>query len=321
VRDVRSAPDAELLRRHFNSITAENVMKATTIGVSEGVYNYGPADELVAFARANGMQVRGHALVWHQTAPAWFFAGDPAAADYRATVQRRLERYVTDVVTHFRGQVYAWDVVNEPASDGSTTWREDSPWYRALGPDYVDIAFRAARAADPDTKLFINDYNTEFAGKRGRLMSIVDAALSRGVPIDGVGHQLHLQLTTPTAAQVEQALADTAARGLMSHVTELDISIYDDPGSCSASRTGCATGYPSYAEIPASVLQTQATRYGELFRVFRRAQNLTSVSLWGLSDLNSWLETFPVRRVQAPLLFDEQRRPKPAFTAVAQSIA
>ena len=309
--------DAALLRRHFGSITAENVMKPRTIGTAVGVYNYAPADDLVRFAVANAIRVRGHTLVWHKTAPDWFFAGDRTdVPSYRALVRKRLETYVTDVVTHFRRKVYAWDVVNEVASDHEgSIYREDSPWFQALGPDYIEYAFRAARRADPNVQLFINDYDTEEAPKRTRLLAIVRDLQRKGVPIDGVGHQLHMQFRG-SARDVETALQDVEALGLINHITELDVSVYADPGSCFASRTGCA---PDYGKtVPAVVLTQQAALYGQLFEVFRRHSSVKSVTTWGISDAHTWLTRFPVTRSNFPLLFDVNRAPKAAFWAAVR---
>jgi endo-1,4-beta-xylanase len=267
--------------------------------------------------------MRGHTLVWHwksgvrNAAPDWFFAGDKAAPGYRGAVRRRLETYIADVVSHFRGRVYAWDVVNEPASDNEgEVYRTDSPWHDALGPDYIEIAFRAARAADPDVELYINDYNTEQSGKRARLMAIVDDLKAKGVPLDGVGHQFHLQRNASVEG-VAAALRATEGRGLLSHVTELDVSIYVDPGSCFGSaRAGCQ---PDYADAPPPELfSEQARLYRDLFAEFVRHPSLKSVTTWGLTDADSWLNNFPVTRTNRPLLFDHEGRPKPAFWAVAE---
>jgi endo-1,4-beta-xylanase len=311
--------DAALLRRHYNSITAENVMKPRTLGTAVGVYNYGPADELVRFAVANAMRVRGHTLVWHKTAPDWFFAGDRSDPQaYRALVRKRLETYITDVVTHFRRKVYAWDVVNEVASDNEgSTYREDSPWFQALGPDYIEYAFRAARRADPNVQLFINDYDTEQAPKRARLLTIVRDLQRKGVPIDGVGHQLHMKYNE-SADGVDAALRDVEGVGLINHVTELDVSVYADPGSCSGpERKGCMPDFGK--NVPAAALAQQATLYGQLFEVFQRHRSVKSVTTWGISDAHTWLRRFPVTRNNLPLLFDEKGAPKAAFRAVVRA--
>lgn len=312
-----SPTEATLLRKHFSSVTAENVMKPDTIGPTEGAYNFAPADQLVDFARTNNMRMRGHTLVWHRTAPAWFFAGDQSdPVAYRALVRRRLENYIVAVLTHFRGSVHAWDVVNEVASDiPGQAYRTDSPWFVALGPDYIEHAFRAARAADPQALLFINDYNTELAAKRANVMTIVQELINKGVPIDGVGHQLHLQVNA-SVGDVEQALSAVESLNLRNQVTELDVSIYADPGSCFASATGCAVDYGSTP--PQSALSQQARLYRSLFQLFRNHDaRLDSVTTWGIADNHTWLNSWPVARTNHPLLFDRQQLPKAAFWAVA----
>lgn len=310
--------DVGLLRKHISSITAANVMKPLTIAPSEGAYNFAPADALVEFAQANGIEVRGHTLLWHASAPAWFFAGDQTDAQaYRALVKQRLERYITDVVTHFKGKVYAWDVVNEVTGDDpAVRYRQDSPWYSALGPDYIEYAFRAARAADPDVQLFLNDYNTEYEGRRTNLLAILDDLASKEVPIDGVGHQLHLQLGVPPAG-VEAALEAVQQRGLINHVTELDVSIYRDPVSCFESAIACQPDFgTSVTQNLRIALSDQARLYRELFDIFVDYPSLTSVTTWGLSDAQTWLNYYPVNRTNRPLLFDSSGSPKAAFWAI-----
>jgi endo-1,4-beta-xylanase len=335
---------ATLLRRHFSSITAENAMKPDTIwpnapGTSgptaqpAAAANFGPADVLVTFATTNGMQVRGHTLLWHQTAPDWFFAGDTGqVANYRATVQQRLRDYIFAVIAHYP-DVYAWDVVNEVASDtpnASNPYRTTSPWYQAYavggndGREYVRDAFlfagqarTAANRTSADMKLMLNDYNTEIPGKRANVIAILRDVINAGIPIDGVGHQFHLQLGTDVA-QVTAAFqaVESVSSTLVNHVTELDVSIYADPGSCFSSRTIPPCLADLGANPPQQVLSDQATLYRALFDAFDRP-SVTSVTTWGLADNHTWLNTFPVARTNRPLLFDTALNPKWAFWTVA----
>lgn len=310
-----TTPDrAEILRRHFNSITAANMMKPNYLTNARGEFTWERADLIANFAQQNGMQLRGHTLLWHSfgAAPDWFFEGGNASV-----IRRRLETYIHDVVTHFRGKIYAWDVVNEVASDGETTYREDSRWYRALGPDYIEWCFRAAHDADPNTLLFINDYDTEEERKGRHVMTIVDDLISKGVPLHGVGHQLHLKYPQ-TIDGVRRIFRETEARNLINHVTELDVSVYNDPGSCFSNREGCEPDFGSADNIPPERMAQQVRLYRELFTLFREHESLTSVTLWGLTDQDSWLNGFPARRTNAPLLFDRDGRPKPAFDAIAR---
>jgi endo-1,4-beta-xylanase len=313
--------DAALLAAQFSSLTAENKMKPGTIGVAEGQYNFAPADEIVAFAQAHGIAVRGHTLVWHfhagdwAEAPNWFFAGDSKDPHYRDIVAARLRHYVTDVVTHFRGKVYAWDVVNEVISDDPhQIYREDSPWYRALGKDYIAVAFRAARAADPDVKLYINDYNTDDAGKRAKLLSVIRELRAEGVPIDGVGHQMHISVNWPPIANIKQAFDDVAALGLENQVTELDVSLYTDSGACWSNPHACSPdlGKP----IPNDVMRAQALRYRAVFDLFEHEPSIKAVTFWGYSDKHTWLTSTPVPRNNLPLLFNADLQPKAAFWTI-----
>ena len=301
------AAERELITRHFGMVVSEYQMKANVLAPREGEYDWSAADAIVAFAEANGMRVRGHALVWHQSTPDWFLeGGDPAV------VRTRLETYIHDVVSRYRGRVFAWDVVNEAVSDGEGPYR-DNPWYRATGKDYLDWAFHAARRADPDCLLFLNDYGTERRAKLDSLLDVVADLTDRGVPVDGVGHQFHLARGQPIAG-IHDALDAVADAGLVSHITELDISAYNDPGSCYADGKGCQ---PELADDDvAGFLAEQAHLYRVVFTAARDRPSVRAVLTWGLHDGQSWLNGFPVRRSNHPLLFDRSLEPKPALHAL-----
>ncbi|MEJ0085470.1 MAG: endo-1,4-beta-xylanase [Pseudomonadota bacterium] len=334
--------DAAILQKHFSSITAENAMKPDTIWPNKpgtapaqpaDQPNFGPADALVNFAATNNIQVRGHTLLWHQTVPTWFVVGNlNDTLGYRATVQQHLRTYITAVMNHFPN-VYAWDVVNEVATDtpnAADPYRHDSLWYAAYanggldGKDYVVDAFMIAgqvRTAmnKPGIKLMLNDYNTELPGKRANVLKIVQDVINAGAPIDGVGHQLHLSLNADVS-QVTAAFAAVEALSstLVNHVTELDVSIYNDPGDCFSARTIPPCLADLGANPPQSVLSQQATLYRALFNAFNRP-SVTSVSLWGIADNHTWLNAWPVNRTNRPLLFDIAGNPKWAFWTVVDS--
>ena len=302
------AVESGLIKRHFGMVVAEYQMKANVIAPREGVYDWTAADAIVEFAEANGMRVRGHALLWHQSTPDWFLAGDDPAV-----IRTRLETYIRDVVTRYRGRISAWDVVNEPVGDGDGPYR-DSAWHQATGKDYIDWAFHAARAADPDCLLFLNDYGTERRAKLDRLMGVVADLLERGVPVDGVGHQFHVG-RGQTIDGIHAALDAVADEGLVNHITELDISAYNDPGSCYANRTGCQSELAD--DEVAGFLAEQADLYRAVFDAARDRPSVRAVLTWGLHDGQSWLNSFPVRqRANHPLLFDRNLQPKPALHAL-----
>jgi endo-1,4-beta-xylanase len=223
-------------------------------------------------------------------------------------------------------------VVNEVASDtqnAANPYRTVSPWYQAYsvgglnGADYVADAFIFANEARTSLgltrtsmKLMLNDYSTELPGKRANVIQIVQSLITQGVPIDGVGHQFHLQLGM-SAADITAALNATQNLGVVldNHVTELDVSIYADPGTCYSTRTipPCLADYG--ANPPQSVLSQQATLYRALFSAFRRP-DVTSITFWGFADSRTWLNSFPVNRTNRPLLFDTSLNPKWAFWTV-----
>ena len=307
---------ATLAQSQFNEITPEYELKADQLSPSEGVFNFAPADRVVDWALANNMTVRGHALVWHEATPAYFLEGT------RDQIRARLEAYVTAVMEHFAGRITSWDVVNEVTSvdiydgDAGIGPDRDSAWFQAVGnADYIDWAFNAARAADPNAKLFLSDYETENPFKMNWTMEIVRRLLDRGVPIDGVGHQFHLQLNT--SADAALTAIDTVANefaGLINHVTELDVNFYQDPGTCWETETNCLPDLGAVA--PDDLLVTQAVLLRELFNGLVSRSTVESVNFWGVRDSDSWLNLAPTERTNYPLLFDRDGEYKPALRAI-----
>lgn len=311
-RVTTDSVNRSLALTHFNSFTAENTMKAGWIAPDRSYYRLEEADRLVAFAEANGAVVRGHTLVWHRSTPDFFLMGS------KAKVRDTLEFYIGNIVYRYRGRVAAWDVVNEVISDSPDHLFRQDDWYAAAGPDYIEWAFKAARSADPKAKLFLNDYSTEVPGKRARLITALRELLGRGVPIHGVGHQFHLGINSQPS-QVFAALdaVDALGAGLEQHVTELDVSIYDDPAACFETGPACHPAYgPSAADVPEAVFRKQTQLYRDLFDGFRGRPSLTSVSFWGMRDDTPWLNVFPTERSNYPLLFNENGQPKSAFHAI-----
>jgi endo-1,4-beta-xylanase len=297
---------ADLLKKHFNSVTPTSSMKWTTTEPDEGTFTFGDADAIVNFATANRIKVRGHTLVWHRQVPPWVFqdaAGKPMTptAENKALLLSRMESHIKTIVGRYRGQIYAWDVVNEViANDGSM---RDSPWFQIAGLDYIRRAFITAHAADPDAVLCVNDFDLTRPERRDAMYNLVSQLRSDGVPVNCIGSQMHSNIEAPSASDAAATIDKFANLGVDQHITELDISIYTDDSS-------------SYSTIPAGLLARQAAAYKSLFEVFRsRRGKISSVTLWGLADDDTWLDSFPIERTDAPLLFDDALRPKPAFWA------
>ena len=308
-----SGVHGDLLKKHFNSITSGNDMKWDATEPNPGAFVFTNADQQVAFAQANGMRVRGHTLLWHQQIPAWVFTDpltgqpmQPTPANHDLLLAR-LENHIRNVVPHFGDRVYAWDVVNEVIDESQPDCMRRSPWFNITGTDFLDTAFRVAReVAPPGTLLFINEFNSTIPNKRQCLFNVVSALQARGVPVDGVGHQMHDNFEFPSAQSMADTLDLFASLGLVQHVTEMDVSVY--AGSAN-------TPIPNYDEIPAERFLRQARHYRDFFRVFKAHKDqLSSVTVWGLADDLTWL-TRP-GRVDGPLLFDDQLQHKLAYTAI-----
>ncbi len=309
-----NAPEADIIAAHFNSITAEYQMKPDQITSAEGVYNFDQADQIVDFAVANGMDIRGHALLWHQTTPDYFLTGS------NAQIKRKLEDYIGTVVDRYKDRVYCWDVVNEAVAQSfepaSQTYR-NSNWFEAVGgAQYIDWAFNAAREADPNCLLCFNDYSTEDPGKRVKYIAVLEDLLARNIPVDVAGHQMHINMDTPVS-QMQAAIDDVDGlfAGLENHVTELDMSYYNDPGSCWERQVGCDVDVGP--NPPSAMLELHARRYKEIFDMFVTRSSISSVTMWGLDDGQSWLNGLPVERSNHPLLFDRDLNPKLSVTLLS----
>lgn len=303
-----SNPHVALMTRHFNSLTPENTMKPGPIQPSEGNFAWAGADRLVEFAKANNMAVHGHTLVWHQQAAEWMFK-DAAGNKMTATLEnkdlllKRLEEHIRAVVGRYKDAVNVWDVVNEVIDPGMPDCMRRSIWYEVTGMDYIVTAFRVAREVDPDATLLLNDYNEYTAKKRECIYTVVRDLQAQGVPIDGIGMQMHINMATPSIDALETTIERFAELGEV-HITELDMSVYTNDTA-------------SYATISDELLLQQGYRYRDIFEVLKRhADVIGSVTFWGLADDNTWLKTFPIRRLNLPLLFDEQLQAKPAYWGV-----
>lgn len=318
----------EILKSHYSSITAENVMKPISIQPKEGEFHFEKADKIVQFAKENNMDVRFHALVWHSQVPEWFFidkkgnpmveATDPKQREKnKKLLLKRMEKHIKTIVKRYRDEVDAWDVVNEVIDPNASNDRglRESKWYQITGTDYIKTAFKTVRKyAGEDAKLFINDFNTEVSPKREYLYDLVKNLLEQGVPIDGVGHQAHIQIGWPSLEDTRKSINMFASLGLDNQITELDVSLYGWPPSGE---------YNTYDEIPAIVLEAQAQRYDELFKLYEELDDkISNVTFWGIADNHTWLNDRAAQYsddgigIDAPFVFDENYNVKPAYWAI-----
>ncbi|MEL7975678.1 endo-1,4-beta-xylanase [Isoptericola sp. F-RaC21] len=264
--------------REFGMITAENEMKMDATEPQQGVFDYSAGDRIVDWATGHGKQVRGHALAWHSQQPGWMQSMEGSA------LRQAMLNHVTQVATHYRGKVYAWDVVNEAFSDNGDGSRRDSNLQRT-GNDWIEAAFEAARAADPDAKLCYNDYNTDSwtNPKTQAVYAMVKDFRSRGVPIDCVGFQAHFNSGNPVPNNYHETLQRFADLGVDVQITELDIE-----GSGGS----------------------QAEQFSGVTQACLAVERCTGITVWGVRDTDSW------RASGTPLLFDGNGQKKAAYHAV-----
>jgi len=318
------AASLAIVTRHFNSITAENVLKWEVLHPEPDRYEFAASDLFVSFGRAHDMLIVGHTLVWHQQTPAWVFAGASGSKADRATVLARMRAHITAVVGRYRGRIHAWDVVNEALEEDGTLRR--TPWLEAVGEDYIAKAFEFAREADPDAELYYNDYNLWKPAKRDSAIALVNRLRTQGVRVDGIGEQAHWGLTEPPIAQIDAAIGALAAgTGVRVALTELDVDVLPrepDMWGADLSRKAAIRAttniYPD--GLPDAQQRQLAERYADIFRVvLRHRAAISRVTLWGVTDAQSWLHDFPIPgRINYPLLWDRLGRPKPALDAVAE---
>jgi endo-1,4-beta-xylanase len=294
-----------LIKKHFNSLTAENVMKPALIHPEENRYAWADADKIVNFAMANGMKVRGHTLVWHSQTGAWMTKDAQGNQISKEVAFARLKEHITTVVSHYKGKIYAWDVLNEIISDDSSKtkiYRETAPWYKICGDEFIPKIFQWAHEADPDAILFYNDYNTENPIKREKIYNMVKKLLAEGVPVHGIGLQAHWKLDNPNEQQIRESIDRFASLGLKVQFTELDVTTIGN-------RSDTTRAFTPEKE------KKQMEFYKMAFKVFREKKSaITGVTFWNISDRGSWLDRNG--RKAYPLLFDTNMKPKKAYWEV-----
>jgi endo-1,4-beta-xylanase len=307
-----SGPHAQLLTTHFDSIVSGNDMKWSSVEATKGTYTYGNADSEVGLAVCNSMKIRGHNLVWATGAqtPAYATGDGTNSPANQAVVTANIQEHIQSEVQHFGTNVYVWDVVNEPLDPTQPDCLAHGPFYQVLGKSYIDIALQAARQYAPaGTELFINDYSTTDPNKLTCLMQVVGDLRSRGIPLDGVGHEMHNAINYPSTEAITRTISSMAATfpGLDQQITEMDMSVYN------AGDTTSNYGM----NIPLSVLAEQGWLYAKYFDALRELSGkLSAITFWGFADDDTWLDGFPVARTDYPLPFNMGLQAKPAYWGI-----
>ena len=301
-----NAEYSKLFREQYSLTTAENACKWGPIHPSRDMYTWGRCDAVFEAAEAAGQAVRGHNLCWHTENPSWLTNGNLSAA----TLSEVLREHVTAVVQHYGTRAYCWDVVNEAIADGTNAsqfLKPSAPWYPAVG-DYIDVAFKAARAADPtrQVKLFYNEYSAEgMTPKSDKVYQLVKGMIDRKIPIDGVGLQMHINLDSYQESpaflkDVAQNMARLHELSLEVHITEMDIKCVPK-----GSTKTCTS----------ELLLRQAKLYANLLRVCLDAPNCKAFETWDFIDKYSW-----IGESSAPLPWASDYTAKPAVSAMVNEM-
>lgn len=312
-RNVSDSTQIELIKKEFNSITAENDMKPGELHPAEGVWNWERGDKIADFCRKNGIKLRGHCLVWHSQFCDWMFNDKNGKPVSKEVFYSRLRDHIHQVVNRYKDVVYAWDVVNEAMSDAGRGWRghEPNPYresklYKLCGDEFIAKAFEYVHEADPDAILFYNDYNAATPIKRDRIYNMVKKMQDAGVPITGIGMQGHYNIYGPSEEDVDSALTKYSELVDHIHITELDIRCNEEMGGQLRFSRGENNAIPPY------IATLHEDQFARIFRVFRKHKDvIDNVTMWNLSDADSWLGVN-----NHPLLFDENLKPKKAYYAV-----
>jgi endo-1,4-beta-xylanase len=317
------------LIKHFNSITAENVMKAEVVTPEPGVYNFKPADDFVELGQKHKMFIVGHTLVWHNQTPDWFFKDSKGIANTPDQQVERMRQHIELVAGRYKGRVHAWDVVNEVIGDDGNY--RPTTWVKGVGngDTLVKMAFKYAQQYAPDAELYYNDFNAWRPAKRDGIVRMVKMLQAAGIRIDGIGMQGHWGLNFPKKEYIEAAIDAYAALGVKVMITELDVDVL--PLTREGQIIGQGMSHPQFQEeefkdyldpyrkgLPADVQTALTQRYQELFEIFyKRRDKIDRVTLWGIHDGMSWKNGYPIpNRTNYPLLWARDGQAKPALDVI-----
>lgn len=303
----------KIVKRHFNSIVAENCMKSEKIQPREGEFFFDEADKFVNFGIENNMSIIGHCLIWHSQCPDWFFVDDKGNNVSAEKLKQRMKTHISTVVGRYKGKIKGWDVVNEAiVEDGS--YRK-SKFYEILGEEFIPLAFQYAHEADPDAELYYNDYGMNVKGRRDGVVKLIRSLKAKGIRIDAVGMQGHMGMDYPDINEFEESMLAFAAEGVKVMITEWDMSAL--PTARQSANISDTVAFrkslnPYPDALPDSVNTAWNRRMDEFFTIFEKHSDIvTRVTAWGVSDGDSWKNDFPVRgRKDYPLLFDRDYQPK-----------
>lgn len=304
----------KIIKKHFNSIVAEDCMKSANIHPEEDRYNFEQADQFVKFGQENNMAIIGHCLIWHSQLAPWFCVDQKGNNVSAEVLKQRMKDHITTIVTRYKGKIKGWDVVNEAIEDDGS-YRK-TKFYEILGEEYVPLAFQYAHEADPDAELYYNDYGMHWPGRRDGIVKLIKSLKEKGLRVDAVGMQGHMGMDYPTVEEFEKSMLAFAETGVKVMITEWEMSalptVHETANiSDTVAFSKAMNPYPE--ALPDSVSAIWNARMKAFFNLFlKHADIVERVTAWGVSDGDSWKNNFPVRgRKEYPLLFDRNYEMKP----------
>nr|WP_315158118.1 endo-1,4-beta-xylanase [uncultured Flavobacterium sp.] len=307
-----------LIRKEFNSITAENIMKSMFVHPLKDKYDFAMTDKYVAYGEKNKMFIHGHTLIWHSQLAPWM-----AAIKDSTEMKAFMKDHISTIVSKYKGRIDSWDVVNEALNEDGTLRK--SVFLKTLGESYLADAFKLAAKADSKVDLYYNDYNICEPKKREGVLKLVKTVKAHGGKIDGVGIQGHWRLESPSLEEIEKSILAYSDLGLKVAFTELDITVLPNPWDLQGADVnqnfeGSEKMNPYPKTLPDSIQSKLAERYASIFKLFlKHKDKISRVTFWGVHDGQSWLNDWPIKgRTNYPLLFDTNLKPKKAYNSVMQ---
>lgn len=294
-----------LQQHHFDSYTAGSDMKMYQIAPKSGVFKWDRVDSIVAYTKKNNQRLFGHTLIWHSATPKWI---EKKAKKDPTWLENFMKNYIQTYVGKYKGVVHGWDVVNEGLNTKGAGFRSESIWYKTMGKSYIEKAFRYAHEADPNAILFYNDFNIERDTlKFNTMIKMVEDFQRRGVPISGIGFQMHIRMDIPNEI-IAYTLKRAADTGLQIHLSEVDLifNTHDD------SKGG---GIERYSTITKEMQNAQAKKYADLVKMYQDIvpkEQQYGITFWGFNDRDTWINRF-FKMKDWPCIYDENLQPKPAF--------
>ncbi|WP_281637946.1 endo-1,4-beta-xylanase [Flavobacterium marginilacus] len=316
--EEKDAKADALIRKEFNAITAENIMKSMFVHPSKDKYDFAMTEKFVAYGEKNKMFIHGHTLIWHSQLARWM-------SEIKDSTEMKafMKDHITTIVSKFKGRINSWDVVNEALNEDGT-YRK-SVFLNTLGESYLADAFKLATQADPKVDLYYNDYNICEPKKREGAIRLIKYIKANGGKIDGVGIQGHWRLDSPSLEEIEKSILAYSELGVKVAFTELDITVLPNPwdlqgADVNQSFQGSAKMNPYPKTLPDSIQTKLAERYASIFKLFlKHKDKISRVTFWGVHDGQSWLNDWPIKgRTNYPLLFDTNLKPKKAYNSVMQ---